>query len=170
VALGLARPQHRGERARAGDHFGYGLAAGRAQQIVGILALRQHRELQALARPKPRHGQIHRAVGGTHAGIVAVKAEHRLLCHVPQQTELVAGERGAERRDCCREVRRRHGDHVDIAFDRNYLCAVMRCLARGGNVVERCAFVEERRLRRVQVFRLCILLERPTAKSDDAAA
>ncbi len=46
----------------------------------------------------------------------------------------------------------------------------MRGLARGGDVVERCAFVEERRLRRVQIFRGSVLLQRAAAEGDDAGA
>src|ERR1700742_3359703 len=37
MSLGLARPQHGGERSRRLDHIGHRLAAGRAQQVVGVL-------------------------------------------------------------------------------------------------------------------------------------
>ena len=46
----------------------------------------------------------------------------------------------------------------------------MRGLARGGDVVERRALVKERRLRRIEIFRLRVLLERAAAEGDDAAA
>ena len=46
----------------------------------------------------------------------------------------------------------------------------MRGLARGGDVVERRAFVEERRLRRIEIFRLRLFLQRAAAEGDDAAA
>ena len=43
-------------------------------------------------------------------------------------------------------------------------------LARGGDVVERRALVEERGLRRIQVFRRDVLLQRAAAEGDNAAA
>ena len=43
-------------------------------------------------------------------------------------------------------------------------------LARAGDVVERRAFVEEWRLRRVEIFRLCVFLQRAAAESDDTSA
>ena len=43
-------------------------------------------------------------------------------------------------------------------------------LARGGDVVERRAFVEERRLRRVEIFGGDLLIERAAAEGDDPAA
>ena len=46
----------------------------------------------------------------------------------------------------------------------------MRRLARGGDIVKRRTFVEERRLRRIQIFRRRILLQRAAAEGDDAAA
>ena len=46
----------------------------------------------------------------------------------------------------------------------------MRRLARGGDVVERRAFVKERRLRRIEIFRLRVLFERAAAEGDDAPA
>ena len=46
-----------------------------------------------------RQREVDRAVGRAAAGAVAVEAEHRLVGHLPQQAELVFGQRGAERRD-----------------------------------------------------------------------
>ena len=42
--------------------------------------------------------------------------------------------------------------------------------ARAGDVVKRRAFVEERRLRRIEILRRHVLIERAAAKGDDAAA
>ena len=61
-------------------------------------------------------------------------------------------------------------DDVDIAFDRDDGAALMRGLRAARDVVERCAFVEERRLRRVEIFRRRVLLQRAAAEGDDAAA
>ncbi len=98
-AFGLARPQHVGERARRADHIGDRLAPARAHEIVRVLPLRQQREFQALAGLEPRHRQIDGAIGGAQAGAVAVEAEDRLVRHLPEQAELVFGQRRAERRD-----------------------------------------------------------------------
>jgi hypothetical protein len=95
----LARPQHVGERARAGEHLLHRLPPGRADQIVRVLAFRQQRELHALARLEPRQRQIDRAEGGAPAGLIAVEAQDRLVRHLPQQRELIFGQCGAERRD-----------------------------------------------------------------------
>src|SRR5437867_1714562 len=43
----------------------------------------------------------------------------------------------------------------------------MRGDSPGGDVVERAAFVEERRLRRVEIFRRRILFERPAPEGDE---
>ena len=83
----------------ARDHLRHRLAAGGAHQIVGVLALRQQREFQALAGLEPRHRQFDRAIGRAQAGVVAVETQHRLVRHLPEQRELVFGQRRAERRD-----------------------------------------------------------------------
>ena len=170
AGLGLAHPQHVGERARGADDLGDRLAAARAHEIIGIVPFGQAGELQALAGLDQRQGQIDGAIGGAPPGGIAVEAERRLVRHLPEQNELVGGERGAERRHRRLEAGSHHGDHVDIALDRDHRRALVRGGARGGDVVERPALVEERRLRRVQVFRLRVLLERASAEGDDAAA
>jgi hypothetical protein len=146
------------------------LAAARAHQVVRVLAVRQGCEFEALARLDQRQSQIDRAVRRPPAGFVAVKAENRLVRHPPQQSELVRGERGAERRHGRFVSGRGHGDDVDIALHRDQALTAMRGRPRGGDVVERRALVEERRLRRVEVLRRNFLIERAAAEGDDAAA
>ena len=170
MPLGLARPQHRRQRLGRGDDVGDRLAPGRAHQIVGVLALRQQREFQALAGLQPRQRQIDGAIGGAHAGAVAVEAEHRLVRHLPDEAELVLGQRRAERRHRRGKAGADHGDDVDITLDHDDGRAVMRRLARGEDVVERAALVEERRLRRVEILGRNVLLQRAAAEGDDAAA
>ncbi len=63
----------------------------------------------------------------------------------------------------------RHRDDIDIAFDGDHRALLMRGLARIVMIVEQRAFVKERRLRRVQIFRLRVLFERAAAEGDDAA-
>src|SRR5262249_1578753 len=61
-----------------------------------------------------------------------------------------------------------HRDHVDIAFDRDQLGALVGRLARDLAIVERGALVEERRLGRVEIFGRNVLLQRAAAERDDA--
>ena len=100
---------------------------------------------------------------------VAVEAQDRLGRHAPQQPDLVLGQRRAERRHGLREARLGQGDDVHVAFDddRSGPCRAPRRGRRG-----RCkdaALMEERRLRRVQVFGGGIRIQRPPAEGDDAA-
>ena len=159
-----------GERSRRPDDLADRLAAARAHEIIGIVAFRQAGELQALAGLDQRQRQIDGAIGRAPPGAITVEAQCRLVRHLPEQNELVGGERGAERRDRRFEAGSHHRDHVDIAFDRDHRRTLVRGGARGGDVVERRAFVEERRLRGVQVFRLRVFLERAAAEGDDASA
>ena len=159
MALGLPRPQHGSQRLGGVDHVGHRLPASGAHQIVRVLPFWQQREFQALAGPEPRHRQFDGAIGRAQTGLVAVEAEHRLVRHLPQQRQLVLGQRGAERRHGGGKTGGDHGDDVDIAFDHDHRLAVMGGLARGGDVVERATLMKERRFRRVQVFRLRFLLQ-----------
>ena len=170
TGLGLAHPQHVGERPRGGNDLADRFAAAGAHEVIGIVPFGQAGELQALARPDQRQGQIDGAIGGAPPGGIAVEAERRLVRHLPQQDKLVGGERGTERRDRRLEAGSHHGDDVDIALDRDHRRTFVRGGARSRDIVERPAFVEERRLRRVEVLRLRVLFERTSAESDDASA
>ena len=127
------------------------------------------REQQALARLDVGQREVDGAIGGAAAGRIAVEAQDRLVRHLPQQRELLPGQRGAERRDRRRIARSHHGDHVHIAFDRDHGRAAMGGLARRRAVVEHRALVEERRLRGVEVFGRRILVERAAAERHDPA-
>ena len=136
----------------------------------GILAVGQRGEFQAFAGFEQRQRDIERAIGGAAAGIVAVEAQDRLVVEPPHQRQLLCGERGAERRHGAFVSGHHHGDDVDIALDRDDAGAVVRRLAGGGDVVERRALVEERRLRRVEIFRRDFFLQRAAAEGDHPAA
>src|SRR6185437_4471557 len=103
-------------------------------------------------------------------GLVAVEAKDRLVRHLPQQRELVFGQRGAERSDARRKARAHHGDDVDITFHYHQRAAVMGGEPRGAEVVEIVALVKQGRLRRVQVFGGDVFFQRAAAKRDDPAA
>ena len=115
--LALALPQHMRQRTRRAEHVRDSVAAAGAGEIVGILAVGQAGEFQALAGLDQRQRDIDGAVGGAAAGAVAVEAQDRLVVEPPHQGELIGGERGAERRDGGLEAGGDHGDDVDIAFD-----------------------------------------------------
>ena len=103
AALDLARPDHVGEAARRRDHFLDRAAAAGAREIVGVLPFRQQREAQALAGLEMRQRQIGGAPRRLLSGLVAVETQDRLVRHLPQQRELVFGQRGTERRDARRQ-------------------------------------------------------------------
>jgi hypothetical protein len=79
----------------------------------------QQREAKTFSGLQQRQRQIGRAPRGFLSGLVAVKTQYRLVRHLPQQRELVFGQRGAERCDAGRKARADHRDDVDIAFDHN---------------------------------------------------
>ena len=85
-------------RARRNHFLDRGAAAG-AREIVGVLPFGQQRKAQALSGLEMRQRQIGRATRRLLAGAVAVETEDRLVRHLPEQRELVFGQRRAERRD-----------------------------------------------------------------------
>ena len=96
--LQLARPQDVHKRSGAFQHPLHSRAAARAGEVVRVLALRQKREAQRLARRQSRQGEIDGPEGGAPARPVAVEAQDRLVGAAPQQLQLVLSEGRAERR------------------------------------------------------------------------
>ena len=117
-----------------------------------------------------RQRQVRGAIRCLLSGAVAVKTKDWLVRHLPQQHELVFGERRTERRNGCGKASRDHRDDVDIAFDHDQRRSVMRGLTRGGEVVEIVALVKQRGFRRVEIFRGDVFLQRTAAEGDDASA
>ena len=88
-------------------------ASGRAAAITSSIAPRPPERARssgscpsgssAKRRLLPGMQQRQREVGGAIrrllAGAIAVETQHRLVRHLPEQRELVFGQRGAERRD-----------------------------------------------------------------------
>ena len=109
-------------------------AAAGAREIVGVLAFGQQREAKAFSGLELRQRQIGGAPRRLLAGLVAVETQDRLVRHLPQQRQLVFGQRGAERGDGGRKARADHGDDVDIAFHHHQRAAVMRGLPRGARL------------------------------------
>ena len=115
-----------------------------------------------------------RQIGGAPcrllSGLVAIETEDRLVRHLPQQRELVFGQRRSERRDARRKTGADHGDDIDVPFHHHQQRAVVRGEPRRGEVVEIVALVKQRGFRRVQVFRRDILFERTAAECDHSPA
>ncbi len=134
------------------------------------MTFRQQGKSEALAGLEQRKRDIDSAIGGAAAGGVAIEAEHRLVRHLPAQHDLVVGQRRAERRYGGVVARRHHRNDVDITLDRNERGALVCGSTGGRDVVERRAFVEECRLRRIEILRLRVLLQRTAAEGDHATA
>ncbi len=131
---------------------------------------RQKREAKTLAGLKLRQRKLDRAERRFQSWLVTVEAEDRLVGHLPEQAKLVFGQRRAKLSHARFEAGCDAGDHIDIALDDDHLSAPAQHRTRRMTVVENPALVEERRLRRVQIFGLRISRERSAPKSDDAAA
>ena len=141
--LGLALPEHRGKRQRAFEHGINRLAPRRADEVVGVLPLRQARKHQAAPRLQERQGNVDGTIGGAAARLVAVEQEDRLWRHAPEQLELAFGQRRAERGHRLAETGHGHGDDVDIALDRDHPPRLVARLARAESVVEQRPLVKE---------------------------
>ena len=92
-----------GKPARGRYHFLDRAAPAGAREIVGVLPFRQQRKAKTLSGLEMRQRQVGGAPRRLLAGLVAVETEDRLVRHLPQQRELVFGQRGAERRDARRQ-------------------------------------------------------------------
>ena len=98
-------------------------------------------------------------------------SKHRIgsLAIAHSKRALIGGERRAERRDDVGEAGLAHRDRVDIALDHDDRARIMRGLAGAVMIEQQRALVEERGLRRIEVFCLGAGLHRPPAEGDDAA-
>ncbi len=99
-----------------------------------------------------------RTQGGALAGRVAVEAQHRLGRQAPQFLHLRLGQGGAERRYRGAKPGTVQRDHVHIAFDdddrRGLVVIAAEIAARRRPGVKHPALLEDRRIGRVEVFRL----------------
>ena len=121
-----------------------------------------------MAGAEQGQGAADRAHRGALAGGVAVEAQHRHLDQPPQQFELAFGQGGAHRRDRLADAGGRERDNVHVAFDHHDPPGLARDRAGAVQIVQRAPFVEQRRVRRIQVLG-CICfrrLENTPAKSD----
>ncbi len=98
-------------------------------------------------------------------------SKHRIgsLAIAHSKRALIGGERRAERGDDIGEAGLAHRDRVDIALDDDDRARVMRAFTGAVMIEQQRALVEERGLRRIEVFCLGARLHRPPAESDHAA-
>ncbi|SSC71237.1 unnamed protein product [Ciceribacter sp. T2.26MG-112.2] len=172
-AAGLAHPQHLRERPGLGQHLVERRASILLDEIIRILAVRQHGEADRPARLQMRQRQVDGTERRPLTGTVAVKAKHRHRRHLPHQVELVFGERRAERRNGVLDAGLVERDDIHVAFDRDDRIGAGGALERAtgaGEIEEHIALVKELGLRRVHVFGHGIGRHRPAAKRDHLVA
>ena len=133
---------------------------------VGIFAARQldYVDVEAFA-----YQQLRAALGGGLAGAVGVVAEHGLRGEASQHLCLLRRQRRAAGRNHRKAARLVHLREVEIALDDQREVAFAQVALRQVEAVERAALRIDRRLGRVQVFRLLIGFERAAAEGDHRA-
>ena len=170
LALGLALPQEVDHRLRRLKQVAHRLRSARADQVVGVHALGQDHETQAVAGLEHRQRKVHKAHGGPDARGVAVQHDQRFGVDAPEKAKLVFGDRRAKGRDGGVEPRRHQRDHVHVALGDDQRFALARRFARGAVVVKAAALVEKLGFRRIQVLGAVARVHRPAAEGDAAAA
>ena len=109
-----------------------------------------------------RQARLERASGGAPAGGVAVEAEDDRVGEADQLLHVLGRARRAERRHRVLEAGLGQRDDVHVALDDERVAALADRGARLEQAVQLAALAEDRRLGRVEVFRL--------AAVEDAAA
>ncbi len=119
MAIPLAGPKHVDQRRWFRQDFCKGIPRSAGHHVIRIAAVGQESELQGAPRLKMRQGRVHGPVCGFLPCLVTVEAKHRQGRHCPQQTELIGGQRGPERRHGVCEAAPVERDHIHIAFRDN---------------------------------------------------
>ena len=120
--------------------------------IVRVLALGQKGEFEAASGLQQPQRGIDRPESRLASGCIAVETQHWFVSHAPERLELVAAERGAERRHRIGKACLRQRNHIHIAFNDNDLPPLIRRLARRANIEQHGALVKQRRLGRVHIL------------------
>ena len=168
AALGGDGAQLARQRHRLGDALLEGLGAVLADEGVRIVLGRQEEESEAAGVADMRQHRLHRACRRPPPGRIAVEAEDQVLGEAQQLGHMVGGAGGAQRRHRVAHAELRQRDHVHVAFGDQDEAALADRRARLEQAVELAALQEDRRLGRVQVFRLA-LVQHPPAEADDLA-
>ena len=163
---GKAGPQAVDQRACRTDHLQQPVPALLLQKVVRVLAFRQHGQPRRLARLQQRQQPFKRAFLGALPGGIAVETEHRLVMQFPKMSNLLFGQRGAERRHSGGHAALLDGDHIHIAFGNEKRQLAPQPFAGLHPAIENRFLGKGRPLARIQVFGLRVA-ERPRAKGDD---
>ena len=136
----------------------HGEAALRADEAARIhLEIRVVAERAAQGVHRPQHRQLPRRVG--------IEGEDDARRQFLDEADLLLGERRAHRRDdiAVAELMRRQRIHIPL--DDHHFLLLADGIRRAVDGVEQVALVEERGLRRIEVFRLLIVAQRPPAEA-----
>ena len=129
---------------------------------------RQVQKAHGAGVARKRQARLHRALRGTPAGRVAVKAEDDRIGEAEQLLHVVGGARRAQRGHCVREAGLGQRDHVHVAFDDEGVAALAQRSARFKQAVEFAALAEKGCFGRIEVFGFTAV-EHATAKADHIA-
>ena len=111
----------------------------RKHRLASVAHARQHR--------------FDRAPRGLASGAIAVEAEIDVRALAKQNLGVIACRRRAERRDGLRHAELVQADHVHVAFDDDQARNLLMRLAHLPEAEQFAALVEQRRLRRIEIFR-----------------
>ena len=156
--------QRRGLRQRRGERLG---AVG-ADVAVRVVLRRQEQEAKAPRVAGPRQCGGERPLRRAPPGRIAVEGEHHVVGEAQELAHVLRRAGGAQRRHRVAEAQLRQRHHVHVAFHHQRAAGLADGAARLVQAVELLALVEQRRLRRVQVFGLAAV-QHPAAKADHLA-
>ena len=141
-----------------------------ADQRIGIFAIGHEQEPGLATIAHARQYRFHRTPCGLAAGTIAIETEIHIGGIAEQGFGVVAGRRGAERRHGLGDTVLMQGDHVHIAFDNQQPRDLLVRLAHLPHAEQFAALVEQRRLGRVQIFRIVFRRQHASAESNGATA
>ena len=126
-------------------------ASVRLHEGVGIISLRQRDHPHRSLLPQQLHAGLERRF---LPGLVAVVQQEDVLRVAREQQCLTFSQRGAEARHGLRRAREVAANHVHVAFDHQRLIVLPQRILCPVQSIQQLALPEDRRVRRVQVFRL----------------
>ena len=141
-----------------------------ANQRIGILAIGHEQEPGLATVAHARQHRFDRAPGGLPAGAVAVEAEVDIGRIAEQDLGMVAGRCRAERCHGLGDAVLVQGDHVHVALDHEQARDLLVGVAHLPQAEQFATLVEQRRLRRVEVFRAVVLAHDSATKGDGPPA
>ena len=146
------------------------LLAVLADVAVRIVFLGQEKETDRLGVGRKRQADLQRTPGSLAPGIVAVVREHQFVGEAQQLGNMRRRGRRAQGRHRVADAELRERHHVHVALYHQHAAGGTHRIARLHQAVDLAAFFEQRRFRRVQVFRRVLYLHYTAAKTDHRAA